>query len=166
MENCYDFCFHLGKGKFTKYFIDLQVHEMMNVQKKIICFYSWKCLLFINKNVLWSVVYIFWIALSTHCKITYLQLKIQFWLKVMTAILTDMTEIFFFGMTIKVNEGANSCWNKKICHKVSQFKWFGNVMLFSGGWTYTLTNTLCKIFTTYFLAKEEQMLGLFDPYLY
>ena len=25
MENCYDFCFRLGKGKFTKYFIDLQV---------------------------------------------------------------------------------------------------------------------------------------------
>ena len=84
MENCYNFWFpNWAEGNLQN--IDLQVcpEDFFLTHENV--FY------FINKNVLWSVIYIFWYALSTHCKITYLQLKIQFWLKVMAAILTDMT---------------------------------------------------------------------------
>ena len=72
------------------------------VQKKFIFSTHENVFYLINKTVLWSAIYIFWYALSIHCKITYLQLKIQFWLKAMAAILTDMTlKISFFGMTLK-----------------------------------------------------------------
>ena len=47
MESCYDFCFRLGKGKFTKYFIDLQVcPEEIIFSTHEIVFY------FINKKFL------------------------------------------------------------------------------------------------------------------
>ena len=86
MENCYDFWFpNWAEGNLQNISLTYKYVQKIFFLTHENVFY------FINKNVLRSVIYIFWYALSTHCKITYLQLKIQFWLKVMAAILTDMT---------------------------------------------------------------------------